>query len=395
VLKQCDWSKPIVSNATDAPGPVSGPSGVKMKGPYDSVPPSYWLTDTKNGGAFGFATEIGPGAAVPPMESLRRMLPAKSLWPIDDVWRFHAGGDEFKDLGRFTEALEGRYGKATSAADYARKAQALTYEGQRAMFEGYARNKYRSTGVIQWMLNNAWPSMIWHLYDYYLRPGGGYFGAKKANEPLHVQYSYDDGSVAVVNDLYQGMNGVKVSAEVFDFDLAPKFSREVTIDVAPDSVARPFIIPKPKNITPTYFVRLRLDDAQGREISRNFYWLATRDDVLDWKNTKWYYTPTSRHADLTALARLPVTSVTASPRFEAGGSEGRATVAVKNTGAALAFQVRLKLIDPATGDEVLPVFWDDNYFELFPGEAREIRVAFPRTGAQPRIELEGWNVSTS
>jgi exo-1,4-beta-D-glucosaminidase len=323
------------------------------------------------------------------------MLPAKSLWPIDDVWRFHAGGDEFKDLGRFTEALEGRYGKATSAADYARKAQALTYEGQRAMFEGYARNKYRSTGVIQWMLNNAWPSMIWHLYDYYLRPGGGYFGAKKANEPLHVQYSYDDGSVAVVNDLYQGMNGVKVSAEVFDFDLAPKFSREVTIDVAPDSVARPFIIPKPKNITPTYFVRLRLDDAQGREISRNFYWLATRDDVLDWKNTKWYYTPTSRHADLTALARLPVTSVTASPRFEAGGSEGRATVAVKNTGAALAFQVRLKLIDPATGDEVLPVFWDDNYFELFPGEAREIRVAFPRTGAQPRIELEGWNVSTS
>jgi len=395
VLKQCDWSKPIVSNATDAPGPVSGPSGVKMKGPYDYVPPSYWLTDTKNGGAFGFATEIGPGAAVPPMESLRRMLPAKSLWPIDDVWRFHAGGDEFKDLGRFTEALEGRYGKATSAADYARKAQALTYEGQRAMFEGYARNKYRSTGVIQWMLNNAWPSMIWHLYDYYLRPGGGYFGAKKANEPLHVQYSYDDGSVAVVNDLYQGMNGVKVSAEVFDFDLAPKFSREVTIDVAPDSVARPFIIPKPKNITPTYFVRLRLDDAQGREISRNFYWLATRDDVLDWKNTKWYYTPTSRHADLTALARLPVTSVTASPRFEAGGSEGRATVAVKNTGAALAFQVRLKLIDPATGDEVLPVFWDDNYFELFPGEAREIRVAFPRTGAQPRIELEGWNVSTS
>ena len=39
------------------------------------------------------------------------------------------------------------------------------------MFEAFARNKYTSTGVIQWMLNNAWPSMIWHLYDYYLRPG--------------------------------------------------------------------------------------------------------------------------------------------------------------------------------------------------------------------------------
>ena len=32
----------------------------------------------------------------------------------------------------------------------------------------------------------------------------------------------------------------------------------------------------------------------------------------------------------------------------------------------------------ASGREILPVFWDDNYFELFPGEKREIRVAFPR-----------------
>jgi exo-1,4-beta-D-glucosaminidase len=155
VLTQCEWSKPVLSNATDAPGPLSGPSGVKMKGPYDYVAPSYWLTDTKNGGAFGFATEIGPGGAVPPIESLQQMLPPDRLWPINDFWRFHAGGDEFKDLVRFTEALEGRYGKATSALDYSRKAQALAYEGQRAMFEGFARNKYGSTGVIQWMLNNA------------------------------------------------------------------------------------------------------------------------------------------------------------------------------------------------------------------------------------------------
>ena len=64
--------------------------------------------------------------------------------------------------------------------DFAAKSQIMAYEGIRAMFEAYSRNKYRSTGVIQWMLNNAWPGLIWHLYDYYLRPGGGYFGAKIA-----------------------------------------------------------------------------------------------------------------------------------------------------------------------------------------------------------------------
>ena len=107
------------------------------------------------------------------------MLPADHLWPIDEFWKFHAGGDEFKDLNLFTDALEGRYGKATGAEDYARKAQALAYENHRAMFEAFGRNKYTSTGVIQWMLNNAWPSMIWHLYDYYLRPGGSYFGTQE------------------------------------------------------------------------------------------------------------------------------------------------------------------------------------------------------------------------
>src|SRR5438552_8507001 len=75
----------------------------------------------------------------------------------------------------------------------------MTYEGQRAMFEAYAGNRYTSTGVIQWMLNNAWPSLIWHLYDYYMMPAGGYFGTKKACEPIHVQYSYDDKSVVAVN----------------------------------------------------------------------------------------------------------------------------------------------------------------------------------------------------
>ena len=32
-----------------------------------------------------------------------------------------------------------------------------------------------------------------------MRPGGGYFGTKIACEPVHVQYSYDDRSIASVD----------------------------------------------------------------------------------------------------------------------------------------------------------------------------------------------------
>jgi len=328
---------------------------------------------------------------VPPIESLDAMLTPAHRWPIDEVWNFHAGGGQFKDLTLFTGALEGRYGKAVDAGDYARKAQALAYEGERAMFEGYARNKYTATGVIQWMLNNAWPSMIWHLYDYYLRPGGGYFGTKKACEPLHVQYSYDDRSVVVVNDTLRDAKGLKISASVLDLNLAPTFTRDAVVDVGADAVVRAFELPPPAGLTPTYFVRLTLHGSAGALVSRNFYWLSMSDDRLDWEKTDWYHTPTTRHADLSALARLPATTLSVSTAL-AGNDRARVTVA--NTGAALAFQIRLKLVD-RSGDEALPVYWDDNYFELMPGETREVGVAYTGATTAPlRATAEAWNTVT-
>ena len=180
VLEELHWPNPRVSSATSAATQFSGESGVKMLGPYDYVSPLYWLTAHRLGGAYGFNTETGPGPAVPPLESLQIFLPVEHLWPIDSWWGYHAGGGPFRTLDVFTAAMNERYGRASNLEEYETRAQLMAYEGERAMFEAFGRNKYVSTGVIQWMLNNAWPSVIWHLYDYYLRPGGGYFGAKKS-----------------------------------------------------------------------------------------------------------------------------------------------------------------------------------------------------------------------
>jgi exo-1,4-beta-D-glucosaminidase len=184
VLDRYRWPTPVLSSATEDSSTVTGDTGVKMTGPYEYVPPVYWTSDTRNGGAFGFNTETSPGPVIPPVESLRKMLPEDHLWPIDHVWNYHAGGGLFQNLSIFTRALNKRYGTATGLEDYVKKAQAMNYEAQRAMFEAYRARKYRATGLIQWMLNDAWPSLIWHLYDYYLRPAGGYFGTKRACEPL-------------------------------------------------------------------------------------------------------------------------------------------------------------------------------------------------------------------
>jgi len=142
----------------------------------------YWLVDKEAGGAYATTRRRAPAPRFLPRKP-GEFIPKDHLWPIDEYWNFHAGRERFETVNVFTEALNKRYGTATSLDDYERKAQAQAYDNERSMFEAYGRNKYVSTGVIQWMLNNAWPSLIWHLYDYYLVPGGGFFGTKRRWRP--------------------------------------------------------------------------------------------------------------------------------------------------------------------------------------------------------------------
>ena len=375
-----------------------------MEGPYDYVPPVYWYADKQHGGAFGFATEISPGPAIPQIESLRRFLPAEKLWPINDEWDFHSGGGEFKNIQRFTRDLEARYGTAGSLEDFVWKSQAMAYEGERAMFEAYGRNRSRSfgtsTGVIHWMLNNAWPSLIWNLYDYYLRPNAGYFAAKKACEPLHAQYSYDDGSVVVVNGRAEDARGLHVTAEVFNLNLTSKFRKEADVNVPADGAASALTLPKLDALTSTYFLRLRLEDAAGKLLARNFYWLSTKPDELDEPATTWHRTPLASPADLRALASLDAARVQADALFLqaaiGGHPQGLADVTVRNVGSTLAFLVRLQIIRAKDGEEVLPILWTDNYFELFPGETREVRAFISPKDFELRgleLKVSGWNVN--
>jgi exo-1,4-beta-D-glucosaminidase len=396
VFEEEHWPNPTVSSATDATTPGAGRTGVKMTGPYEYVAPNYWLEDTKRGGAWSFNTETSPGPAIPVVASLQQMVGKEHLWPIDEFWNFHAGGGGYRNVNVFTAALEGRYGKAKGLEDYVRKSQLMTYEGERAMFEAFGRNKYKATGVIQWMLNNAWPSIIWHLYDYYLRPGGGYFGTKKANEPLHVQYSYDDRSIVVVNSLYRAFPGHKVTAKIYNLDLSEKFSKTASIDIPEDSATRVLELPEIPGLSKTYFVRLALDDAQGKQVSSNFYWLSTQPDVSDWEKGNGRYTPIKTYADLTGLETLPPATVTVTSRPEVKGAEQVEHVTVRNTSSHLAFSVHLTVMKGKNGGDIAPVFWEDNYFELMPGERREIVAAFPRKllgGEKSRIQVDGWNLS--
>jgi exo-1,4-beta-D-glucosaminidase len=397
VLKDTNWPNPSLSSASDTPTVVTGASGVKMTGPYDYVPPNYWLTDKEAGGAFGFNTETSPGPVIPTLPSLKRFIPADHLWPVDDYWNYHAGLERFPNIDKFVNGMERRYGKAADLEDFLRKAQAMNYEAQRAMFEAYGRNKYESTGVIQWMLNNAWPSVIWNLYDYYLVPSGAYFGSKKACEPLHVQYSYDDNSVAVVNGYDHAFPSIDVKAAIYDIKGKEKRFQTVTLDVPADSSARALQLQLVDDISPTYFLKLQLHDAAGKLVSDNFYWLSTKPDVLDWaKRQDTDYTPQSAYADMTGLNTLSPVILAVHSSMSQSGKERGVHAFVENPSTSLAFMVHLRVAKAKGGNDVVPIFWDDNYVSLLPGEKRELsaRFASAKAGGDNLIlTIDGWNVA--
>src|SRR5262249_3600137 len=190
---------------------------------------------------------------------------------------------------------------------------------------------------IQWMLNNSWPSLIWHLYDYYLVPGGGYFGTKKAMEPLHVQYDYADRSVAIVNDTYEPHPGMRVVAKVYNLEGKELTSHEEKVDVPADASVKAFDLPKADGLTMTFFQKLQMFDPAGKLVSDNFYWLSAKEDTLDWAHRQdTVYTPQAEFGDLTGLEGLPATVVIVTKEVREKPEQwGKIHLTVKNAGKSV------------------------------------------------------------
>lgn len=374
---------------------ISGSSGVKMLGPYAYTAPGYWYTDTQFGGAYGFNTETGPGAQVPQLESLKKFIPEDKLWPVNEIWDYHCGRYEFSTIDRFTTAINERYGTPENIEEFDRKAQAMNYELMRPMFEAFQVNKKKSTGVIQWMLNGAWPKMYWQLYDYYLNPNGAFYATQKACEPLQLIYNYGNHQVYVVNDHQHGISDFKAHIRGYDINSKVILEKTISFDAEADSSVSLFQIDELKEMSTTWFLDLRLYDANENPVSSNFYWLSTQEEILDYEADLGefaFHTPSKQYADLRQLNELPKTTLDVAYAVNESESENEIVVNLENRGESIAFLINLKLIDKSTGKSVLPVFWDVNFISLLPYEKRTLRATFDM-GVIAELVTEGWNVS--
>ena len=415
------WPNPTISSAGLWTSNITGTTGVKMSGPYSWVPPSYWLSDVSDeepfpylGGAWGFLTEGGPGESPMTYDSWVTTVGVENVWGVNgsmsDMWNAHCANPDglFRNLRFFNPPLFARYGDVSSAVEYTFAAQAANYEGIRSFMEGYSRNKHLgATGVIQWMMNNAYPSHIWHLYDYYLTAGGGFYGARKAlHAQLHLMLTYANGHVWVINSRYSPIHtnaaNITLHAQVVSLSGAVMWSSSTSSvgDIEADASLHVADLDIPltsinAKVGPnvTYLVRLFYTAGSSTlPIDINDYWLSSRMDVIDWQDSNFYRTPVTTFANfqnLRSLSRhvVPTVKWTYSTATEAVSI----TVSLGSTATSIAFFCR---IDLQEGTRVLkPVHLSDNYITLLPGDVRVVTASQipPAMAAQLNVTLTTWN----
>ncbi len=431
---QQDFDVPVISSAEYNSSPQLGVSGEK-EGPYDWVPPNYWYdtthfdsndsTQTNAGGSWGYDSEQSAGDTIPTPDSLNRFMSASdlsNLWQQPSFNQYHLNYENSCSLNytfgtacKFDAAMNARYGKPTSLAQYVEYAQAQDYENTRAQFEAFIDHSTNtpvpSTGTIYWQMNKGWPSLLWNLYGSDGDQAGSYFGAQEANRSLHALYTLDNGSVTLDNLGSVSQSGLSVEARVFS--PAGKLLDAQTashITLASQQVRNKVLTPKvpAAGISPVqvYFVELRLSQ-NGTVLDRNVYWLSTQADATNWKKT--LDNPVgviSKYANLQALRTLPQAAVTATASTVSqagpGGADRATTVTITNNSPDVLFLLRADVRRGTVSGAELPgdnelqsSTWQDNDITLFPGESQTITVTYNSAdlqGASPVVSVSGWNV---
>ena len=384
ILAEID-DRPYTVHAGSAKSSLSGPAGMKMWGPYEWQAPYYWYSEEAKGNAVGFNTETGIGAQFPVYESLVKFIPEDQLWPVGDAYDYHTttSRDALHDLSELKMVINKRHGGATDLADFIRKAHFIDYEGTRAMVEAHRVNVPRSTGIIQWMLNSAWPSLYWQMYDWYLVPTSAYWSVKKGCTPQQLIYNYANNTVYAVNDEKADMS-LTAAMTVYGLDGSVVGETSSAVEMPMGCSVPVFEVPAVEKVG---FVFLTLTDASGNVVARNEYVLPEVKDKHDWTKYRWWRTQLESYADFSPLNDLAAADVKASMVRTAEGLE----VTLENKSSVVAFFVRMALKD-AEGEYVVPAYWSDNLVTLAPGQS----LTFTCTADMPKgatVEIDGWNVA--
>ena len=345
---------------------------VSGHGPYRMLPAKEYFT-LKTGND-KFHSERGM-PNVMTYESMLRTFSPEGIWPQDNEWGMHDYTREgAQGCTSFNEIIAKGYGEPQSAKEFAELAQWVNYDGHRSLFESRSQNR---KGLLMWMSHSCWPSMVWQTYDYYFEPTAAYFAIKKASEPLHIQWNPATDEVEVVNYSAGTHKGLTAKVQVLNMDASVAWEKEATVDSNEDTTDKCIKLEFPENLSKVHFIKMTLTE-DGKVVSDNFYHRSLEEN---------------NYQDLCQLAKVALQSATTVDK-NADGTWSAVSV-IENKTSTPALMIRLNVVGGKDDQQILPVFYSDNYFSLLPGEKKEVRMSWrdeDTRGNEGKVLITGYNV---
>ena len=303
-------------------------------------------------------------ASVPSLASMRRFLSEEEVWPKGfspairkpgqpawpPAWAYHSTGVGTWDrIGAIQEYCDPASAEelirviGTAHGEYLRD---RVERQRRGVPDGAPDGNRRCWGNIVWRLNDSWPMIYSSVIDYYLQPKIAYYFLRRAYEPVLVSFekSQDRICVWVVNDSPQPVKGTLV-VERLGFDGKSRGKLQAVVAMEPSQSKRCL------DLTELGEISLRSEFLRATFAGREATCLLIGERYL----------------------HLPQAHLTVRTQ------NGRVEIA----SGALARQVELRF------DDATAVSFEDNYFDLAPGQKRTIAVAGPASGR--RLEVRALN----
>jgi mannosylglycoprotein endo-beta-mannosidase len=377
VFPQYDGTRYYISESTSEDLLRNTTGGTADK-PYTIQEPYTFFTRK----SFPFNPETG-SVGLPNATSMRKIMAEADLVPpqinksgssteenINTTWKYH----KYLGYGDFIE----RYGEVRSFEDFCLKAQLNNYEQYRSLQEGFNAGMWNwYSGMLLWKSQNPWTALQGQLYDIFLDQNAGFYGYKHASQPLHVQLNLDDTTVCIINTLPKDRKDLSIKAMIYGIHGNLLSKNEVNLTALANSVSDTLKLTFPETGEPLFFVRLTLSNTITNSLlDENLYWISTV--IGDYKK-------------LNELLEANVSIIVNR------ASATKAVAEIRNTGNETSFFMKGMVTDQETGQQILPVYMDDNYFTLFPGEKKIIEIDLynlsPETLSKAYyFELDGWNL---
>lgn len=326
-----------------------------------------------------FNSEIG-SVGVGDYESLERFMSKENLVApvynpkdgketVDSVWNYH------KYIG-YNEYIN-PYGKPKDLRDFGKKAQLVNYDQYRSLMEGFSAHMWDwYTGVIIWKTQNPWTALRGQMYDYYLDPNACLYGLRNGSAPLHIMYNQADSTVMITNNTFKHQYDLMWVINTIDINGKEKSLGQAFAEIGPATTR--MILPLKNELRELakkegVFLSLRLLNLNKEIISDNLYWLSDAD------------------GNYSGLNQMPGAQIDIQARQT---QKGKVEVTLSNPAKnPVAFFNRLSLVDPDTKKRILPVFYDDNYVSVLPGEKKTVIMDYTAgSGKSPLVSIDGWNV---